>query len=54
MKNKHLLLIWEEVSHEKEYLQKFAKIYEDFFCKFGINEFRLVYARRRHTDKYIP
>ena len=29
MKNKHLLLVWEEVS--LEYLQKSANIYEVFF-----------------------
>ena len=30
MKNKYLLILWEEV-YEKKCLQKIAKIYEDFF-----------------------
>ena len=43
MKNKHLLFVWEEsLYYQTEYLQKIAKIYEDFSCNFCINEFHSV------------
>ena len=62
MKNKHLLLLWEEAStSRREELQKIAKIYEYFLlccCKFYINKFRSISQQipldvtaRHHTDK---
>ena len=43
MKIKHLSLVWEEISTMiRNICKKSANIYEDFFCKFFINEFRSV------------
>ena len=43
MKNKHLLLVWEDFPTTRRNIdQKVAKFYEDFFCNFYINEFHSV------------
>ena len=41
MKNKLLFTLGRSLC-DKEYLPKIAKIYEDFFWKIGINEFRSI------------
>ena len=61
MENKHPLLLWEEVSTTRrnmEYLQKIAKIYEDFkkffFLQVLDKWIALSFALRNRSPKQIP